>query len=223
MARTRTLSELRTEAREEAGMENSAFVTDAEVDRRINNRIAALYGKLVKARGEQFYRTSASFSTVANTATVALPTDFFKLLGLDVVIGSDTFDPKPMNWSRRNDFQDVSGWSSHRSIYYQIEKANLRFWPTPEAIYSGTIWYLPHATVLASGSETFDGINGWERWVVLGVVIALLRKEESDVSAHLAELAEIDEQIAALATTRDDDGADFPRDVRRRYPTGWEE
>lgn len=54
MARSRTLLQLRDEVRQRADMVNSAFVTDAEVDRCINQSWAQLYDRLL-ATGEDYY------------------------------------------------------------------------------------------------------------------------------------------------------------------------
>ncbi|NBW09302.1 MAG: hypothetical protein EBR82_14885 [Caulobacteraceae bacterium] len=54
MALTRTLAQLREEVRQRADMVNSAFVTNAEVDRCINQSWAQLYDRLL-ATGEDYY------------------------------------------------------------------------------------------------------------------------------------------------------------------------
>ncbi len=54
MARTRTLLQLREEVRQRADMVNSAFVTNSEVDRCINESWAHMYDQLL-ATGEDYY------------------------------------------------------------------------------------------------------------------------------------------------------------------------
>ena len=216
MARTRTLAEMRTEARRAADMENSGFVADAEVTRQINQSIADLYDMLVEARGEEYYRTSTTLSTVAGTATVALPSDFYKSLGYDVTIAGDDKTIQPMEWSRRNDFEDSSGWAYSGRIFYQEEGASVRFWPTPGAVHTVTLWYIPHATELANDGDTFDGINGWERYVIYDTAIWLRNKEDSPTDGLLIERDRVEQRITRMAKERSMQGP--PRTANTRRP-----
>ena len=210
MARTRTLAELRTECRQRTEMEGSTFVADAELTRYLNQSIAKLHGKLVRAYGDQYFRTASTVSTVAGTDTVVLPTTFFRLLGVDVVIGGITQSLEPIDWSRRADYANVGAvWSAGYPIVYSIGASGgkLQLYPVPNGVYSLTMHYIPHATVLASDSDTFDGYSGWEHYVVLDTCIAMLAKEESDTKDLRLERDDVEKQIDDLAGSRDDGAA----------------
>ena len=77
MARNVDLQTLRLMVRRRADIENDPFHPDSEIDDYINESIAELYGKLVLARGDEYYATSVAGTTVGGTRTVALPADFF--------------------------------------------------------------------------------------------------------------------------------------------------
>lgn len=220
MTTSRTLAQLRTDARETADMVNQTlFITDTELTRRINESIARLYGILVQARGEDYYRTSSAVVTVANVRTVALPTTFLSLSGIDIVLSTNvTIDARPIDFGdRARFFNDTSGWWSFQSVYYSIEGPNLVFYPTPRAVHNLTIWYIPHAPTLTADSDTFDGINRWEHWVVIDTAIQLLAKEESDTTALVFERERMEREITSMATKRDRAFPRNPRDVRGRW------
>lgn len=205
MARTRTLLELRTECRQRTEMEGSTFIADAELTRYLNQSIAKLYGKLVRAYGEQYFRSVSVVSTGAGSDTVALPTTFFKLLGVDVTIGGIVQSLEPLDWSRRAEYANVGAvWASGYPIVYAIQPAKLQLYPTPNGVYSLSMHYIPHAVVLVSDSETLDGYSGWEHYVVLDTCIAMLAKEESDTKDLRLERDDIEKQIDELAGSRDE-------------------
>lgn len=311
MARTRTLLELRTEARQRTEMEGSTFIADTELTRYINQSIATLYGMLVQARGDQYYRTQAtvtvapdgplsiapwvedptyqdfvdftppytfatkiivqtpgsfpatttpfyvkiskdngldpprteyvrcsgadgafqlllaepvvpvwtsedSDSVILVTGVLEphlcyLPADFFKLLGVDVYLNGTWRDLHPLDWANRNAYQSnigVGTWLDSTTMVYSIEGPILRLYPDPgTSTINVKIWYIPCATQLVDDTDTFDGINGWEHWVVLDTCIAMLGKEESDVRPLIAARQVIEEQIATLSGTRDEGAA----------------
>lgn len=152
---TRTLAQLRADARQWADLETSAgtgpqHVAAAELTRRINEAHIRLYQKLSEADGAEYFRTSWTGNTVANEATTSLPTDLFKLLGVDVAPGAtltaselsglsegqtgpineapQRLDPlwrrcRPFNFNERHDYQQTSlGWQEGRWVRYDIER-----------------------------------------------------------------------------------------------------
>ena len=79
---TITRSSIVTRAREAAGMESSAFVTSSELNTLVDVFMRELYDKLVAARGQEYYRLSASNTLIPGAASYLLPYDFFQLLGV---------------------------------------------------------------------------------------------------------------------------------------------
>ena len=221
-----TLAELRTACRDDADMANSGFVDDSEIDRRINHAIKRLYEMLVIARGADYYRTSATITTTAGVATSSQPATLLQLLGLDVTLGGTVVEIDRLDWARRNDFQNVQGWSGS-GIYYLPEGASLRWFPTPDAAHSVTCWHIPQAITLVNAADTFDAIHGFEDWVIADVAVRMLAKEESDTSAEAAIKMDVERRIQAMIPARDAKPL-RPADVRRRFssqygPDGWEE
>lgn len=201
-----TLTTLRARARERADMVNSTFITDAatSLDALINEGVQELHELLIEHYGENYSVSSSSTSTVAGTSTYALPSDFFKLLGVDLALSStDTYDLKRFNWKERNVFKGASQWGALTLPQYSLEGSNLRVYPAPAGVYTLTIWYVPMLALLANGSDTVNFPNGWERYVVLAAAIKALKKEESNTQDLERELNILKADIIARAENRD--------------------
>lgn len=206
MARTRTLLQLRTECRQRTEQEGSTFVSDAELTRYLNQSIAVLYGMLAQARGDAYYKDSYTTTTTPGNEKIALPADFFKLLQVRATVDGLVRILDPIDLAATADHLNAgtSGWSGSTPVVYDLAGSNLSLLPIPAAAYSVQVVYVPHATVLVADSDAFDGINGWEAWVVLDVCIAMLGKEESDTRDLRASRDTIEANIQALAGSRDE-------------------
>lgn len=202
-----TLTTLRARTRERADMVNSTFLTDAatSLDALINEGVQELHQLLVQHYGENYTVSSSSTSTVAGTSTYALPSDFFKLLGVDLVMSAtETYDLKRFNWKERNIYKGASQWGALTLPQYSLEGSNLRVYPAPAGVYTLTMWYVPMLSLLVSGSDTVNFANGWERFVVLSSAIKAMKKEESDTRDLERELNILKADIIAGAESRDE-------------------
>lgn len=199
--RTRTLANLRADVREWSDMLTSTFISDANMNERLNKSIALLYGKLVAVRGPDYYEKQASFSTTAAKSLYDLsadmtPTasDFWQLIQVEITDG--TFKRAVQPFMRK----EGPRWQEY---------------PVP-AGYSFNLLYVPAPTRLVNDSDVFDGIAGFEDWAVLDTVIGALAKEENDVSVYMNERAKWQEAIDALASDRDAGWPERIVDVSRR-------
>jgi hypothetical protein len=207
MARNVDLATLRLMVRRRADIEDDPFHSPEEILDYINESIAELYGKLVLARGDEYYATAINGITVGGTRTVGLPANFFKILGVRW-----QFTPTRRIKLLRMDFQKfmgldnstVLGWTDWSNVYYMTQQANAVFWPTPRGAHNITIWYIPAAPALSGGGDTFDGINGWERFVVLHAVRLVKMKREESTAIVDAGIQDIEAKIDSLSGTRDD-------------------
>lgn len=207
MARTVTLLSLRTQARERADMEDSDFISDSELNGYINSSIAALYELVVQATGEDYYVVSTEFNTVVGQETYDLPSDFFKAWGMDAKLdNSDWCTLRKFNFRERNRYHDDS--FSRRGvtgIRYRIIGSSIYLTPVPDSAVPVRLWYVPAPTKLESDSDTFDGIAGWEEYVVVDAAIKMLNKEESDVTVLLRERDLLQRRIESSAVGRSQD------------------
>src|SRR4051812_37114429 len=159
------LSELRTAAQQRADMVNSDFVSDAEWTQLINLSYFELYDLLVQKYGNDYFVAAPyAFTSTPGTATVALPADFYKALGLDVSVsggGSNSWlTVKPFNFGERNKFL-VPGLSALApyNLQYRINGSNLLFISTPSQTLNFQLWYIPRLTPLVGEDDTADGVS----------------------------------------------------------------
>ena len=206
MARTRTLLEMRTEARALADQVDSIFVTDAQANVWINQAIAELWSMLTVADPQRYMLTDA-VTTVPGQREYGLPTDFMALIGVDWVSGNERYPMEPFSLNDRyvGPFGGL-GWfdagGSVPSARYALRGSRLVFDRDPPAG-SVRVLYVQAPQPLAVDASTFDGVAGWEEWVVLECAIRMMAKEESDPSIYMAQQQRIEARIKSLAGKRD--------------------
>jgi hypothetical protein len=154
------LSDLRTLVRQRADQENSQFVTDEELRQYINRGYAELYDLLVtNATSEDYFLNSSTVTLVSGTQTYDLPADFYKLRGVDLNMGSDSFPLRRYNFPQR----DVgSRYSVPYRYRYHVQGSSLRLTPSPSTNDTLTVWYIPSpkkflektVTAITRGSTT---------------------------------------------------------------------
>ncbi len=201
-----TLTQLRSQARDLADMQNNEFVSDSELNNYINFAIAELHDLLVESYGDEYFLSYETGSTSANTADYDLPTDFYKLKGVDMRLnGQDWINIRKFNFNERNRHEDLGTFSllGLASVRYRVMGSKIKFSPIPDATIDYKIWYVPLATKLVDDSDEFDDINQYSDFVILSAAMKMLNKEESDISALAAERQRIITRLQHSATNRD--------------------
>ena len=208
MATTVTLANLRTAVRQRADMVGSQFVTDSELNDYINRSYAELYDLLIQKYGDNYFVAAPfSFSTDGSSIQYALPSDFYKLLGVDLALSNtdDSFvTVHQFEFGDRNrysvpNFQSFYGVTNLR---YRLNGNNLWLTPKPAANQTIRIWYIPRIIYLSADGDTMDGISGWEEYVIIDAAIKCLQKEESDISILAGQKVAIIQRIEAAAENR---------------------
>lgn len=207
MARKVTLQYLKEQSRLRADKVGSGFIQNDELEAYINSSACELYDLLVSAYGNDYFRQTHTFSTQADTSKYDLPDDFYKLLGIDFIIGSqEALTLKPFQFNERNRFRIGNYWSAIRSgagPRYNIGSDQLEFLPVPDGAHDLELHYVPSCPILANDADEFDGVNGWEEMIILDAAIKMLQKEESDVSVLAVQKANIIKRIEAMKENRD--------------------
>lgn len=223
MASNVTLLSLKDQCRQRADMVNSKFISDAELTGYINASIKELYDKLVNA-GEFYYMTSYTINIVSNTDTYALPSDFYKLLGVDLIVDGlgNGVTLKPFQFEQRNAYLFTPTWNVVGLSYlrYMIQGNNLKFVPMPNGASNVRMWYAKAFQNLVNDTDTFDGINGFEEYVIADCCIKMLAKEESDPSIFMQQKAQLDRRIDEMKLMRDIGSSSHIADITRTMP--WE-
>lgn len=216
MARTETLANMRTRIRNLSGVRSVSF-SDANLLFEINNSIAELYDKLVAANAD-YYESTNDFNIVSGTDSYALPSDFYKAVGVSVKRNDGTYFPmKKYNRSDRHEWSLYRYRANAREyVEYRIRGSNIIFNPTPNWTETAGVrmYYIPAPTKLVNDGDTFDGISGWEDWVVYDCCVKLVGGyEEGDASYFEKMLARLDQRIDEMAQTRDYAEPDTMRDI----------
>lgn len=205
---------MRAEVRRRANIENSTFITDAEINALLNEGLNEVYDLLVQARSQEYKRSAFPITTAAGTSAYTLPSDFYALLSVDIQYGSNlVVSAKPYGEFERNMFKWLPGWQLNAPVYYRLQGGNITFIPVPSGAYSVTVNYYPVYVTLVNDTDTFDGVSGWEAFGVWHAVACCNNKEGNDPGFALAQKAALGKRIEALAGQRDAGAAERVHDV----------
>lgn len=164
-----TYGSILASAKQESDMLGSNYVTDDEWCSYICGSYKELYGLITTHFGNDYFVQTPSngytFTTDGISQYYALPSDFFKLLGVDLKVqGQNTYATlKPFTFGERNKFGLVNS-----SI--------------PMAGQTVRLFYIPRISCICDPNATIDGVNGWEEYIVIDAAIKALSKGEQDVS-----------------------------------------
>jgi hypothetical protein len=209
MARNRTLAELQQEVYELADVD-LAYIDEPQMTRMINASLAELYD-LVVASNKDHYAESTNVNVTSGTDSYTLAADHYRLVGVDIYDSGAWHLMKRFNIHERNQLQDGDG--SEGSTSYRVVGGALKLRPTPT--WSGTVrvWYIPAPPQLSLDTDTWDGIAGWEQYVVIDCCLKLGRKQKEDITELISEKASLAGRIKGLCCDLDDNEPDRVRDV----------
>lgn len=202
MAQNVTVASLRTRIRQRADVETAdqanSIVTTDELDTVINEAYRALYDIIANHAGPHYYATSASVSPSSFT----LPADFYRALGVDLPNFWGTSRPyslRRFSFAERNRRAGALFAAGYDPPTYRIEGGVIRWEPTSAAPTSAvTLWYIPTPAALATGGS-FDGVNGWDEFVVCWGVRYVKEKQEEDSGPAILKLREAEARVRESA------------------------
>jgi hypothetical protein len=196
----------------------------ADVQRYLDEGKTELYDIVLEVRGRQFYRKNPphTITTLAGTTRYALPSDFYELISVRRSGAGgenlEAFTPTDEPWLRE---PSASGlYPSH----YELQPGYIELLPSPMAGVSIIVEYVPHCGPLDNdGTPTaFDGINGWEKYLVLYAAREMcVKDDELQLAAkHEADMANIASRVRTQARRRDAFRPERVKDSRGGY-WGW--
>ncbi len=222
MSRVRTLTNLLLDVRQRTNQENSTFVTDGELTEFLNQSIAELQVRLAIAEGQPHFRSSTSFTVAPPTALYSLPADFWAVQEVTALIDGATVSLRPFMVSERASLINTSPiWPVYATVQYRIQAGSIEFRPATQG-FTATMYYHPAQTRLATGSDTWDGFNGYEMAAIYDVCATVCAKEETDPGFFMSQRDRIYALITQAAAHRDMSNPERVADVTTaRYPWGW--
>jgi hypothetical protein len=220
MSRTVTLTQLISDVRARGDL-LAVRHSDAEITRNLNQSLQELYD-IIAENCPDYYLASSSISVTAGGDTYSLPATFYKVVGVDVTDGGYQRMLRRYTFPERHQFQD-SG-TDKVTTRYRIMGSNIKFRPVPTWSGTVTLWYIPRFVDLVSGSDDFNGVAGWEEYVIVDCVIKAKMKDEEDVRDWMTTKAILHQRILSECAERDNTEPDRVRDAESEidlYPWPW--
>lgn len=234
MSRTRQLVDLRADVRWQADQLGTTALSrhDNTALNRIINQSIQRFREWVSEQGSAMYLT-ADTSTLTTGATspytwreVSFPATAVRILHVEITVDSRIQGLDQVAFDERNDYQDNDGPTNGVPVAFFTYGSKIGILPPPDSAYSRTIWFLPQFTDLSADSDTFDGVAGWEEWLVWDCLLKLVVRDKYPQQYQVA-LAERDRlQSEILQSIRQNSPtATRRRDVRslrdNRFDRRW--
>ncbi len=226
MARTRSGESLIDDAYLRADLVGAtARHPRATVLRYVNQGGAELYDLLIEARGRAYFakKPAQTITTTASTSRYALASDFYRLSALRVAgVGGFTLDPFT---SQMEPMLREPGITASKPTHYELQPGYVELLPLHTAGLSVVCDYVPYFTDLTDSSGSlFDGINGWEQYLVFYAAREMhIHDDELELANKNDQaMAAMAMRIAKLAPGRDNFRAEKVKNVRGGgLPFGW--
>lgn len=186
MSRTVTLSQLRTDIATQAdvSISSSGRYDPTKLNRYINQSINR-FRESLSSEGVQHYLTSAT-GTLGTSATSPHPfylldlsavnPGVVRVYGVDIQYQGVTTTLNHIPFTDRDNY----GGPTNKGIpdaWANFGTYKLAIFPPPSQAITYVVYYLPVATDLSSDSDTFDGVSGWEDFIVWDVVEKLAARD----------------------------------------------
>lgn len=195
MARNATLAVIRRDVQNQA--DTAGLTTrhpDALIDRLINQSIQR-FRERITIEGAQHYLTN---TTGLFTAGATSPFPFFVMdlsaaapaivrihhVTIDVAGRHKTLVHVPFREYTKWSGADVTGepiaWANYQTT-------GLAIMPAPDQAYAWNVWYLPVLDDLEDDTDEFNGVAGWEDFIVWDVVCRLIVRDQYPQAYAMAE------------------------------------
>jgi len=153
------LSQLRQRARFEADMlkgGSSAFVEDADLNTLANVYIGEVFDIMLLGGPPDYYSVDYPLTTVTNKLDYLLPDDYRSLLDVYVVEDATTSYKRP-----------IRALGDLDCIQYRA----------PQGEFNVLIRYTPKPPELTTDESRFDGVSGWDQYVVSSMARDMVLKQ----------------------------------------------
>ncbi len=187
MARLKTLDQLRALVRWQADAAGLTLRhTDNDLATELNESIQR-FREMISDNGFPYYLTTATGSLPVGVTSPhpfgvldisALSPSAVRIYGLDVTVSGTTHSLDAVDFAERTRYQYPDGPTGGVPVAFTMwTDTKIALLPPSQSAYSYVLWYLPVATDLSGGSDTFDGKAGWETWVVWDVFHKLIHRD----------------------------------------------
>lgn len=220
--RTRTLTLMLQDVRQRTNMENSTFVTDAEITEYLNQAIAELYSRIAFSQGQPHYRSSTVYTVTSATPIQALPSDFWVVQEVTATMNGQTGAIYPFTVAEHGALSSGGAFAPFLPVRYRIQAGNIEWRPANQT-FTSTLYYAAAPPRLVNPADTLDGFAGYEMVAIFQACGDVRVKEESDPAAFFSERDRRIALVEKLAAVRDAANPERVNDVRDAgfwYPGG---
>lgn len=186
--RTVTLAQLRQDIQNQADIAGLTARHGATLLNRLANQSIQRFRERLSSEGARHFLTVAT-GTMAAGATSGFP--FYALRAGDLASGIVRvfgIDVKTQGgaWKRleHTTFEDRTNYGGGHPaslgeprVWAEYQTTTVAVLPPPDRGYDFVVWYLPVLNDLQSDSATFDGVAGWEDFVVWDVCCRIIARD----------------------------------------------
>lgn len=212
--------------RERAGMElgpypvTGRFIEQNELKLMVDESARALYDLMIVNLGKPYFHSQYAASTVVGGEFIVLPANMYQLTNVFAAFSGTVFAVSDFNageeaallqlsltggYTPYQTRYSLSGAQSTPGVAPTLPTRALRLLPLPNQVFTVRVHYVP-ACVRADVTTDdvyYDGVSGWEEWIIWDCVAKMLAKQESDPGFALAQRAAVEARIRALASSLD--------------------
>lgn len=174
----------------------SQTFTPAYVQGEIQAAWSELY-ELIADTWEGWWDKQTQLATVAAQQQLALPSDAWRVLGLDILVSGYFHELRQVGIGDRNRF----GPTNKQPSAYRLSSRGFELYPTPDNVYTLQLTYTPMVTPLDPVTAT-QFYNDWQEYVVTSALLRLDQREERPLQERLVELERVKERIVKAASKR---------------------
>lgn len=226
-----TLQTIITDCRRRVDMKTNQFWTDSDFTTEINKSLAQLDMILI-SKFNDYKLTAVLANVVAGTNYIALPADFLKLRGLDVVFSPNNVDGyikvTPFSFKKRNikPYPIVGPVIfSPYQMMYRLQDNQIYLLPASVAAnYQYRLWYTPDYIPLVNTSDTLQSYmdsQDWYEYAVLDTCAKCLAAQDLNPQIYMQQKDELKEMIIKLSAPNRDAGEPaFISDERGSWGNG---
>lgn len=185
---------IENDVRSQGDYQRSAKFTQAYVWGAIQKGWSELY-ELIADTWEGWWDKSGTISTVADQDYVALPSDCWRVQGVDIADGNGWTELAQVGIGDRNKF----GTGTGKPIAYRLSSRGLELFQTPGAVYSLRITYTPIVTPLTSATA-IQFYNDWQEFVTESALLRLHTREGRDAKETYVKLYDPQDGLKARIT-----------------------
>lgn len=201
MSRTRTLAQLRSDVENQSDIVGASARYSPTLLNRLINQSIQRFRERVSIEGSTRYLTQTS-GTLTTGAASGLPFQVIELasaqpncvrtFGVDLTINGQIVTLEHRPFEERTKFGNRPAVPIAWAPYGETKVAIM---PPPVGSYPYTIWYLPLLPDLTADSDAWDGVAGWEDFIVWDVFQRLATRDTYE--KVFAQASVVKDQIVA--------------------------